>query len=68
MWNPYVFLKVNLVDDAFYVSDLYSYMQFGDDIDGVCMYERCRCLCDDLFLVVNYYMQEAMLLVMNACM
>jgi len=40
---------MNVIDDNFGVDDLFimmnSYMQFGDDIGGVCIYEMCRCLC-----------------------
>jgi len=40
---------MNVVDDNFGVDDLFmvmnSYIQIGDDIGGVRMYERCQCLC-----------------------
>jgi len=43
------FFEMNVVDDNFGVNDLFmvinSYMQIGDDISGVRMYERCQCLC-----------------------
>jgi hypothetical protein len=45
MWNLGVFLKVKIVDDDFYVGDLFFYMLIGDDILAMLHVRKVSVLC-----------------------